>query len=201
MKTVPMDDQLPDVSELQGLLYYAGLLSDPAALRVVGALAANAQSADDLRRLARLKPVDMSRLLDRLRWLGLLHQQPDGEGALYRLDEHGLKRFARAVQAVSKDTFPKRQQSAADLEEGEEWERKVLRNFFEGERLRELPATRKAANVVLRWLADRFERDVRYPEREINAIIKRYHPDTATLRRGMIDAGLMRRENNIYWRV
>jgi hypothetical protein len=35
----------------------------------------------------------------------------------------------------------------------------------------------------------------------VNAIIKRYHPDTATLRRELIGNKLMQRENGVYWRV
>ena len=35
----------------------------------------------------------------------------------------------------------------------------------------------------------------------MNAIIKRYHADTATLRRELIGNKLMHRENGIYWRV
>ena len=199
--TVPMDDQLDDPIELKALLHYANTLSDPTALRVIGALAAQECSAADLHEIARLKPADMKKLLDRLRWLGLLRQRMRDERTLYQLDQNGLKRLNRAVQSVSKETFAQRPASAADLEEGEEWERKILRNFFEGERLREIPATMKAFNVVLRWLVNQFDEHVRYPEREVNEILKRYNEDFATLRRGLIDAGLMRRENNVYWRA
>lgn len=201
MKTVPMDEQLEPGNELQALLYYAGLFTDQTTVRVIGALATSEQSTASLREIANLRPPDLSRLLDRLRWLGLINEQTNDGRTSYRLSENGLKRFGRAVQSVSKETFPQRQKSAVDLEEGEEWERKVLRNFFEGERLRELPASLKAFTVVLRWLVNQFEHDVRYHEREVNEILKRYHYDFATLRRGMIDAGLMRRENNIYWRT
>ncbi len=199
--TVPMDDQLDEPIELKALLHYASTFSDPTALRIVGVLAARECSAADLSEIARLKPADMKKLLDRLRWLGLLRQRTSDARTLYQLDQNGLKRLGRAVQSVSKQTFAQRTASAADLEEGEEWERKILRNFFEGERLREIPATTKAFNVVLRWLVQQFEHELRYPEHEVNEILKRYNEDFATLRRGLVDAGLMRRENNVYWRV
>lgn len=35
--------------------------------------------------------------------------------------------------------------------------------------------------MILRWLAEQFEHGVRYPEAQVNAILKRYHPDSATL--------------------
>jgi hypothetical protein len=42
--------------------------------------------------------------------------------------------------------------------------------------------------------------EVRYPEARINELIKRHHPDFATLRRELIGQGLMEREAGIYWR-
>jgi hypothetical protein len=35
----------------------------------------------------------------------------------------------------------------------------------------------------------------------VNEIIQRHHPDSATLRRELIGAGLMQREGGVYWRV
>ena len=46
-----------------------------------------------------------------------------------------------------------------------------------------------------------FEEGVRYTEAQVNAIIKRYHADSATLRRELIGNKLMQRENGFYWRV
>ena len=55
--------------------------------------------------------------------------------------------------------------------------------------------------VVLKWLVSHFEEGVRYPEKEVNEIIARHHPDYCTLRREFITRGLMKRENGAYWRV
>lgn len=41
----------------------------------------------------------------------------------------------------------------------------------------------------------------RYDERAVNAILKRHHPDSATLRRALVNYGLMRREAGVYWRL
>jgi hypothetical protein len=84
--------------------------------------------------------------------------------------------------------------------DAEAWQRKVLRDFFEGERLKELPASRKKREVVLRWLASQLPMDVRYREVEVNELLRRHHPDTATLRRELVGAGLLRRERSVYWR-
>lgn len=77
---------------------------------------------------------------------------------------------------------------------------KVLRDFFVGERLKTIPANRKKRRVVLEWLAERFDPEVRYREVEVNGVLGRYHPDFATLRRELIDGELLKREASVYWR-
>ena len=72
---------------------------------------------------------------------------------------------------------------------------------MEGERLRDIPASHKKRDVILRWLVERFEPSERYPELAVNAIIQRHHPDASTLRRELVGAGLMAREDSVYWRV
>jgi hypothetical protein len=81
------------------------------------------------------------------------------------------------------------------------YRQKVLRDFFEGERLKGIPVKRKKRTMVLEWLAERFEPDRRYGELEVNALLKQHHPDCAALRRELVDAGLLKRESSIYWRA
>lgn len=57
----------------------------------------------------------------------------------------------------------------------------MLATYLVDGRLTKIPATRKKREVILRWLAAQFEEGVRYPEAQANEIIKRYHPDAATL--------------------
>jgi len=83
----------------------------------------------------------------------------------------------------------------------ESWERKVLETFLDGERIIQLPARWKKRMVILRWLVEEFERDRRYAQAELNAILARHHPDVATIRREFIVYGLMDRENGVYWRA
>lgn len=45
------------------------------------------------------------------------------------------------------------------------------------------------------------ESDRAYPEKELNEVLKRYHADTATLRREFIGYNLMARDRGIYRRL
>lgn len=42
---------------------------------------------------------------------------------------------------------------------------------------------------------------VRYPEREVDAVLKRFHPDHASLRRFLVDEGFLSRQRGVYWRT
>jgi hypothetical protein len=81
------------------------------------------------------------------------------------------------------------------------WETKVLNSFVDNNKIQEIPASRKKRWIILKWLVQKFEFDRRYPEPELNAIIKPIHTDTATLRRELVGCNMMQRENGIYWRT
>lgn len=77
----------------------------------------------------------------------------------------------------------------------------MLKAFVDGVRLIKIPGSRKKRDVILEWLIQDFQPGVRYPEKELNEIIQRHHPDTATLRREFIATKRMQRRNGVYWRV
>lgn len=180
--------------ELALILRYFKALADESRLRLLGVLASRECSVEELAELLALKGPTVSHHLAKLRELGLVRMRAEGNTHLYALEVtklHELGKTLFATEAIA---------SLADDVNAEAWERKVLEDFFEAERLKEIPASRKKREVVLRWLAERFQPGRRYPEREVNELIKRHHPDFATLRRELIGANLMQREAGEYWR-
>ncbi len=180
--------------ELDQILDYLKALANESRLKLLGLLADHERSVGELAEILELKEPTISHHLAKLLELGLITLRPEGTTHFYRLNREQLQRLGQEVFTVEKVT------SLADELEVDARERKVLHTFLEGERLTKIPDTRKKRDVILRWLATQFEEDVRYPESQVNEIIKRHHPDTATLRRELIGAGLMQRENGIYWR-
>jgi hypothetical protein len=56
--------------------------------------------------------------------------------------------------------------------------------------------------AVLRHIASELSPDTKYPEKQLNEIIAKYHPDTAALRRHMIEYGILERDGeSVYWVV
>ncbi|HMQ35459.1 MAG TPA: metalloregulator ArsR/SmtB family transcription factor [Chloroflexaceae bacterium] len=180
---------------LQDTLRYLKAMAHESRLRLLGLLAAGEYSVRDLAELIELKEPTVSHHLAIMHEVGLVRMRPVGTSHLYSLDGETLQRLGRELLS------PARVAALGEQAEGDAFERKVLRNFVDGERLLKIPDQLKKRQVILRWLVERFDRDRRYHERELNAIIKRHHEDAATLRRELIMAGLMRREADVYWRT
>ena len=54
--------------------------------------------------------------------------------------------------------------------------------------------------AVLHRIAEDLAPNVRYPEKELNAIIAKFHDDTAAIRRYMIEYGILERDvESVYW--
>jgi hypothetical protein len=77
----------------------------------------------------------------------------------------------------------------------------VLATFLRQGRLIGIPAQHKKRQIISEKLAQEFEPDRTYTEREVNQVLVDFHDDVATLRRGLIEHGLMQRDGGLYWRV
>ena len=79
---------------------------------------------------------------------------------------------------------------------------RVLSAFLDRDgRLLRLPARRGKRLVVLEHLVQLFEPGVRYPETEVNALLRAFDDDVALLRRALVDEGFLSRAKGLYWRT
>lgn len=77
----------------------------------------------------------------------------------------------------------------------------TLRRFFAPDgRLHTMPTRHLKRRFVLDHIAQSFELGRVYPEREVDAVLKRFHDDHAALRRYLVDEGFLTRRDNHYWR-
>jgi DNA-binding transcriptional ArsR family regulator len=175
-------------------------LSDASRLRIVGLLADGRRMAvEQLAVALEVTPATVVHHLRKLREAGLVESHPrppymDYALRLGRLSEIGasLHRIAREqTGAAEADTMLPDWASPGDA--------KVLRAFFEGERLTSIPVQHSKRLVVLRHLAETvFEKKRKYPEREVNQLLAVRHPDAASLRRYLVDEGFMARKQGVY---
>ncbi|BAY36615.1 transcriptional regulator [Nostoc sp. NIES-2111] len=189
--------------QFQTLLQFFKVLADESRLKILGILANQECSVEELAALMQLKEPTVSHHLSRLKELNLVTMRPEGNSRIYQLD-------SEVLQSISKEILsPEKIASLVEDVDIEAWESKVLRNYLEInvnstqgiQRIKEIPASRKKRLVILKWLVSKFDLGINYSESEVNDIINLYHPDYATLRRELISSKLMQRENGVYWRL
>lgn len=79
---------------------------------------------------------------------------------------------------------------------------RVLSNFFDDQgRLHTIPTKRAKRLVLLDFLSQHFELGRTYPEKEVDVVINRFHPDHAALRRYLVEEQFLTREAGVYWRT
>jgi len=77
---------------------------------------------------------------------------------------------------------------------------KIEQFFREDGTLISIPAKSTKRLAVLHRIAAQFSAGTRYPEKELNEIIARFHDDTAAIRRYMIENQIMERDRDSnYW--
>ena len=180
-----------EIERLTGLLK---ALADKTRLRILGLIAAQECTVEELAAILELKEPTVSHHLNKLKESDLVTMRPEATTHYYRLNQDRLSNVLRELS-------PKTLQDVAQDLDANQFERKVVQSFFVEGRLKEIPAQRKKRDVILRRLVTEFAPNEQYTEKQINETLKRFHEDTATLRREFIATKLMARENNVYWRI
>ncbi len=190
----PAPDRVPDqvtARAADGRLQpvdLCGLLAEPERLRVFAAVVLGARTPDQVAAAADLTVREAERALRRLVRGGAIHGV---DGKL----RAGPDAFKDAVRAH----VPQR--PAGEPVDPDPRRDAVLRTFIVDGRLVQMPAAYGKRRIVLEHIAAVFDPGVRYPEPEVNAIVRAWYDDHAALRRYLVDEQLLTREGGVYWRT
>jgi len=179
------------------LLAFFKALADANRLKIVGLLALRSYSGEELVALLGLKASTVSHHLSRLAGVGLVSARAEGYYSVYQLEESALQKIRLLFSLTDLVS------AAAGVDLGA-YDRKVIHDFTRPDgSLKEIPAQRKKLEAILRYVVKDFEPGKRYPEKQVNEILSRFHPDTASLRRELVAANLMERAGGggEYWRT
>jgi len=192
-----MDEQ----EQNQLLLEFFKTLANAERLKIVGLLAVEPAEVSQIAMRLGMPHEAVLRGLERLDEMNLIQSAGDDRIDLrqanksYRLNTQAVNELSRRVLSGGR---PKAKPEDFD---GEAYERKVLSDFMTADgKLKALPAQEKKLLVVLRHLVQAFQPGERYTEKQVNEILRRYHIDTADLRRYMVDNKLLERSEGVYWR-
>jgi hypothetical protein len=167
-------------------------LADPTRLRMITAMVDRARCGQDLAAEVGVSPATASHHLRVLVEAGLVSETRQPPYSFFRLELDRLRDVAKAVST------PKRVRELAISARVDEATRDVLRAFFDGPRLRALPAQRRKKELVLEEVLRRLPRRREYREVELDRFIEAVYADYCTIRREWIMAGYMEREAGVY---
>lgn len=179
------------------LVTFFKAFADANRLKIVGLLAQQPYSVEELAALLNLKPSTVSHHLARLAQIGLVSAKTESYYNVYQLDE-------KALQSKSRDLFSQENLAASVVDvDADAYDNKVVKDYIRKDgSLKTIPAQRKKLEAVLRHVVKAFKVGKLYSEKQVNEILSGYHEDTASLRRELVGFGLMKREGGggEYWR-
>jgi predicted transcriptional regulator len=185
-------------AQFDQLIQFFKVLAEPNRLKIVGLLAKQPHTVEQLAALLKVSVSTISHHLSRLASAGLVAARAESYYNVYSLKTEVLTSMARALLREAERPRGTRDQGLND------YDQKVLETFTTPEgRITAFPAQEKKFLVLLRHVLKAFEPGVRYTERRVNQILATFNEDTARLRRALVDHRFMAREGGggKYWRV
>ncbi len=181
------------MNEQPEILSFVKAMASADRLRIVGLLSQGSKRAAEIAEALGMHSSDANRHLEQLIGSGAV-SEADG---VYDLNE-------KAIESLARGQFEGKRPVYVPEEDREEDVRKVLKAYLNADgTIRQLPQEGKKMLIILNFILDAFSFDANYTEKEVNTILRRFHVDTATLRRNLIDYGFMARQGDgtRYWRI
>ncbi len=182
-------------AQLDRLLEFFKALADQSRLKIIGLLAQQPRSGDELAAMLELSGPTISHHLQYLQHAGLVEARAQQYYSVYSLRVDTLHNMAKEILSTEKLS------KVADDVDQDAFAKKVMQVYVVDGRLKQIPTQLKKVEVIIRWLAKRFEPGVMYTEKQVNEIIKPVHEDYATLRRELIDMHYLDRKSGVYWMI
>ena len=183
---------------LEELLGFFKALADSNRLKIVGLLAQDEYTVEQMAEMLNLSSSTVSHHLAKLSAAGLVSARSESYYNIYRLETGVLDDMSQKL--LSREMMP----AVAANVDIDAYDRKVLNTFCDEEgHIIGMPAQRKKFEVLLRHVAKAFEPGKRYTEKQVKEILSDYWFDTATFRRGLVEYKIMAREGGggEYWLI
>ena len=178
------------------LLSFFKTLADANRLKIIGILANQACTVEQLASMLHLGASTVSHHLSRLSDANLVFAKAEGYYSVYSLNKESLESMSQRL--LAKEKLP---DLAKDVDI-DAYDRKVIHDYSNPDgSFKMLPTQRKKLDAVLQYIVKAFMPGVKYREKEVNEILIKYHEDFAFLRRELCDSHLMARKNGEYWLV
>ncbi len=192
-------------SQGEPLLRLGRAFADPMRVRLLALLAERSMYGQELAEALKVATPTISHHIAILKAAGLVRVERENNYHHYHFDEQGLKNMTEMLTIEHLRSIGQSlrlQQDPTDVSPTEADDRRMTQEaYFKEGRLVSIPSQPKSRKYVLEKVAEAFEWGRIYDEKEVNTLLKTFHPEAATLRREMVDQHIMMRENGRYWLV
>jgi len=168
-------------------------LADKSRLMIVNTLMDKPQYVEEIAQRLNLAVSTTSFHLKKLETAKLVHKEKQQYYSVYSVNMEIINK--RIKEMVTFENLEK----IIQKERIENYKQKVKDTFFKNGRLTKIPVQHKKRWIVLEAIADKFKHGKKYPENEVNRIIKTFFNDYCTIRRYFIDEKVMARKDSVYW--
>lgn len=191
---------------MDDLLTFLKLLADPTRLNLLGILAQEPRSVDELAAMLGVSAPTVSHHLARLHKAGLVAAKAEQYYSFYALEPETFQRYAALL---TPEHLVQRVQTEATLDY-DAYIDQILARWIKAERLQGLPTQVQHRRIVLAWLVEKFAPDLRYDPRQVDDVLAYWcngrdpHTlDLTAVSRALVDAQLLARtrDGRWYWRT
>lgn len=152
------------------ILPFLKLIADKTRLSIVGLLADQPRSGDELAAILDLNPSTVSQHISRMKKLGLIQVRAEQYYNIYEVDFERFNAFVGGLTAVQLATHilnsPHINQEAYQQQILDKW---LVDNSIQG-----VPSQIQHRPVLIAWLTDKFEQDKKYGREQVRDVLAAY---------------------------
>ena len=162
---------------MKDILGFLKLLGDATRLNIMGLLAQQPRSGDELATILNLKPPTVSHHVTKLQDAGLVAVSAQQYYKIYALNPDTLQQYANLL--TPKNLAQRIQMN--DTLDANVYATQILSRWLVDERLQGIPRKVQHKRTVFAWVVDKFATDQRYDEDQMWQVLEQYcHPHFIT---------------------
>lgn len=168
-------------------------LADSSRLRVLNILLEKSQYVEELANRLNLAVSTVSFHLKKLEAAGLVNKKKEQYYVVYYVNDQIFNLTLRELTSF------KNMEEYIQKERISNYKEKVIKSFTNNGKVIKLPIQHKKRMIILGEIFNDIIPSKKYSETELNEVIKIKYDDYCTVRRELIDCGMLIRKKQIYW--
>lgn len=181
---------MPESYKNNDTLEILKVLADESRLKIIGILLKKDSYSEYLAYKLNLSTPTVTYHMNKLKKAGIVKATKIQHYIIYSLNYDIMN---MSIEALIK--------SATTVDDSRTYEEKVIESFFEYGKLKQIPAQQKKREIVMAYIASKFELNKIYSELEVVATLLKIHDDYITIKRDLIGMGFLEDLNMKYRRI